>query len=137
MGDTSLNVSWTPTANPNDANSNPGQDFVVKYRKPGDAEWKEVKPEDNNNWANISGLTHGDVYEIVIVAKNGNDKTKETPSDTRRVTVGVLEGQGTYTGVDTASAYWLIIILCILLLLLLILLIIFLCYRNRGGKYPG
>jgi hypothetical protein len=35
-GESSLNVSFVPTLNPEDPNANPGQDLTVKYRKSGD-----------------------------------------------------------------------------------------------------
>jgi receptor-type tyrosine-protein phosphatase zeta len=79
FGETSLNVSWVPSA---DAKKNPGQEFYVEIRKAGEDEWGRTDPEGENNWTNITDLEPGESYEIRIVAVNGAGDTSKSPPKT-------------------------------------------------------
>ena len=57
-----------------------------------DAEWQKADPNDpGQNWANITGLGHGDLYEVRLVAVNG--RGVETRSKPRRVRIGPHQGK--------------------------------------------
>ena len=58
----------------------------------GDNNWTTVEPEDpDDNSVNITGLTFGEEYEVVVVARDGEGN--EQPSDPVLVTLGQNPGQ--------------------------------------------
>ena len=53
----------------------------------GDPDWTRQDDSDGNNRVNITDLTYGETYEVVIVAVN---KAGETESDPKLVAVGLV-----------------------------------------------
>ena len=57
-----------------------------------DAPWEDSNPDDEDQkWTNITGLDHGELYEVRIVAVNG--KGVETRSEPRKIRIGPQSGK--------------------------------------------
>ena len=59
-----------------------------------DEPWERTPIQTEHNWANITNLTPGGIYEIQVVAVNGGgEETRSTP---KTITVGPREGNGRF-----------------------------------------
>lgn len=59
----------------------------------GQLHWQSTGEQTDQNWAVVSGLTPGVIYEMRVVAKNGDGEgSLETSSPVRRVRIGVRRG---------------------------------------------
>ena len=73
INSTFVNVTWEPSRS-----ENPGSVFYVQYRARGGYHWLRSSDEYMDQYMEISNLDPGTVYQVRVVAVNGDDM--ETPS---------------------------------------------------------
>ncbi len=60
----------------------------------GQLQWISTQDESDRNWSVVSGLVPGVIYEMRVVARNGDgEEGQETSSPLRRVRIGVRRGK--------------------------------------------
>ena len=60
----------------------------------GQLHWMSTQDESEHNWAIVSGLVPGVIYEVRVVARNGDgEEGQETTSPVRKVRIGVRRGK--------------------------------------------
>lgn len=122
-------VTWQPSCEK--PAKNPGSKFLVEYNTTDMTEQNKSYVEKHYNWVNLTGLTPGKTYEVVVVAMNPAGEKKR--SESRRFDFGPQQEPILHT---SGMSSWLIaLIVAILLFLLILLLICFIKHRKRG-KYP-
>ncbi|XP_015921139.1 neuroglian [Parasteatoda tepidariorum] len=127
-GKAGVRVIWVPAVE-----GHPGSFFFVRYKKKDDTAWESTLPEKNQDSILVTGLELGSLYEMQVVAVDGE---YQTPSKIEEFeTGGMAAVQAPETAESFATAAWFIGMMCAIALLLLLLIIICLIKRNRGGKY--
>lgn len=125
-GKAGIRVTWVPAVE-----GHPGSHFFVQYKKKGDTHWESTALEENQDTVTIHGLELGSLYELKVIAVDGDFHTasKIEEIETGGLALTVPEPS------NIATAAWFIGMMCAIALLLLLLIIVCLIKRNRGGKY--
>ncbi|KAI0212376.1 hypothetical protein LSAT2_002708 [Lamellibrachia satsuma] len=81
-----VNVTWFPVTS-----GNPGTVTTVEYRQLGSHQWRGVRAEhDHETWAVVEGLASGVIYEMRVVARDGNEAGSRTAaSPVKKVRIGM------------------------------------------------
>ncbi|XP_034235912.1 neuroglian isoform X2 [Thrips palmi] len=122
-----IRVTWMPNLD-----GRPGSHFFVKYKLRGETIYEETPAETNEDFIILSGLRPGEVYEVKVVAVDGEFNTESHSEDVETFSV---EGPIIQPKENVATAGWFIGMMLAIAFLLLVLIIVCIIKRNRGGKY--
>ena len=56
-------------------------------------EWERSEPESEHSRVNVSGLTHGQTYQLRVVALGHHGNRNDVTSDAHEVKVGLPQGE--------------------------------------------
>ena len=74
INSTFVNVTWEPSRS-----GNPGSVFYVQYRARGGYHWLRSPDEYMDHYMEIADLDPGTVYQVRVVAVNGDDMESPSP----------------------------------------------------------
>ncbi|XP_026272122.1 neuroglian isoform X2 [Frankliniella occidentalis] len=122
-----IRVTWVPNLE-----GRPGSHFFVKYKLRGETKYEETPAETNEDFIILGGLRPGEVYEVKVVAVDGEFTSESHSEDVETFSV---EGPMIQPKENVATAGWFIGMMLAIAFLLLVLIIVCIIKRNRGGKY--
>ena len=59
----------------------------------GSDQWERSEPESEHSQVNVSGLTHGQTYQLRVVALGRLGNRDDVTSESQRVVVGLPQGE--------------------------------------------
>lgn len=123
-----LNVSWVPATT-----GTPASVFYVQYRQKSALDnWQSTMYEPYKSWIKLMNLASGWVYEVRVVASNGDGY--ETTSASLTINPSG-ELRSSEEAKDVFSSPWFIGVLIGATLLAIVIVLVFIVQQNKGGRY--
>ncbi|XP_064633131.1 neuroglian-like isoform X1 [Lineus longissimus] len=122
---TSMNVTLEASKS-----GNPGSVFYVQYRMEGKFPWETTSVETVNNYINVTGMSPGNVYEVRVVSRNGQNQEAASGSQYVRT-----KGYSASTA-SIALEPWFILMLISVLILIILFIVIWCMKKKVKPRYP-
>ncbi|KAF2352093.1 Fibronectin type III [Trinorchestia longiramus] len=129
-GAPAIKLTWIPNTD-----TNPGSHFYAQYRLNGESKFERTKPELYRDYIVLEGLKFNRIYEVRLVAVDGDFESHSQIEEIETYTQGVSTSVIRRPSENIATRGWFIGMMLAIALLLLILIIVCIIKRNRGGKY--
>ena len=73
-----IKITWHPNTEPE---GQPGSHFYAQYRRKGETIYEKSEDEFDENFVHLRGLTPNQVYEVRVVAVDGEFYTESDPEE--------------------------------------------------------
>lgn len=125
-GQAGVLIQWNPNLQ-----GHAGSHFYVQYKKKDETQYKDTSHILYDETVAIKGLDPGTVYEMKVVAVDGEYQVASDPEEIEMV--GAVSAPRSKSSLSNAG--WFIGMMVAIVVLFCILIAVCLVKRNRGGKY--